>query len=123
MFNCLHGTIIFRSAAILSACTVSVGLLSADEKVSNTTRILLVASQPDHPWATHMYQHECKLLGKCLENVPEVQAITSVGWPRDEAQLADVKAIVFYCKHAGDILLDETRRQQCEHLLREGAGL
>jgi type 1 glutamine amidotransferase len=123
MFNCLHGTIIFRSAAILSACTVSVGLLSADEKVSNTTRILLVASAPDHPWATHMYEHECKLLGKCLENTRGMQSTTSVGWPKDAKQLEGVKAIVFYCKHAGDILLDATNREQCLRLLNDGAGL
>jgi type 1 glutamine amidotransferase len=86
-------------------------------------KILLVASQPDHPWATHMYEHECKLLGKCLENTPGVQSVTSVGWPQDGASLADVKAIVFYCKHAGDVLLAEAHREQCDRLLRQGAGV
>jgi type 1 glutamine amidotransferase len=86
-------------------------------------KILLVASQPDHPWATHMYEHECKLLGKCLENSPGVQSVTSVGWPQDEGSLSDVKAIVFYCKHAGDVLLAEAHREQCDRLLRQGAGL
>jgi hypothetical protein len=95
----------------------------AAEPGTTTTRILLVASAPDHPWATHMYEHECKLLGKCLENTRGVQAISSVGWPRDAKQADGVKAIVFYCKHAGDILLDPANREQCLRLLKNGAGL
>jgi type 1 glutamine amidotransferase len=87
------------------------------------TRILLIASAPDHPWASHMYEHECKLLAKCLENTPGVNTETSLGWPSDPKQTEDIKAIVFYCKHAGDILLDEARRAQCERILKNGAGL
>jgi type 1 glutamine amidotransferase len=87
------------------------------------TRILLIASAPDHPWASHMYEHECNLLAKCLENTPGVKAETRLGWPSDSKQTDGVKAIVFYCKHAGDILLDEARRAQCERLLKNGAGL
>jgi len=86
-------------------------------------KILLIASMPDHPWATHMYEHECKLLAKCLENTPGVRAMTSVGWPKDPKQLDGVKALVFYCKHAGDILLEPDNRDQCERLLKAGAGL
>jgi type 1 glutamine amidotransferase len=99
--------------------------VAADEPARQpaTAKILLVASEPDHPWATHMYEHECKLLARCLERTPGVTTITSVGWPRDSKQLDGVKAIVFYCKHAGDILLDEARREQCQRLLKQGAGL
>ncbi len=110
------------AVVLLIVCSLAGSLMAADGPQS-AKKILLVAGPPDHPWATHMYEHECRLLGKCLENTPGVQTITSVGWPSDAAQLADVKAIVFYCKHAGDILLDETRRQQCERLLQQGAGL
>jgi type 1 glutamine amidotransferase len=99
------------------------GAVCAAEPAAQTRKILLVASQPDHPWATHMYEHECRLLGKCLENTAGVQSVTSVGWPQDATLLADVKAIVFYCKHAGDILLAEPQREQCDRLLKQGAGL
>jgi hypothetical protein len=115
--------LVIRSTAILFASCASVAVLRAAEEDSAATRILLVSSEPDHPWATHMYEHECKLLGKCLENTRGVQSRTSVGWPKDAKQLEGVKAIVFYCKHAGDILLDPTNREQCLRLLNNGAGL
>jgi type 1 glutamine amidotransferase len=108
------------AVALLSITSVAGAVLAADPP---PRKILLVASQADHPWATHMYEHECRLLAKCLENTPGVQPVTSVGWPQEEALIVDVKAIVFYCKHAGDVLLGEAQREQCERLLRQGAGL
>jgi hypothetical protein len=108
---------------MLAASMAFVAVLTAAEPDSGPTRILLISSEPDHPWATHMYEHECKLLGKCLENARGVQSVTSVGWPKDAKQLEGVKAIVFYCKHAGDILLDPANREQCLRLLNGGAGL
>jgi type 1 glutamine amidotransferase len=108
--------------AILVASFASVAVICAEED-SAPIRILLVSSEPDHAWATHMYEHECKLLGKCLENTPGVKSTTSQGWPKDAKQLEGVKAIVFYCKHAGDILLDPANRKQCLRLLDDGAGL
>ena len=123
MFNRRNLAVIIKSAAILLASMDSVALLTAAEPNSAASRILLVASEPDHPWASHMYEHECKLLGRCLENTRGVQSMRSLGWPKDAKQLEDVKAIVFYCKHAGDILLDPAHREQCLRLLNNGAGL
>jgi type 1 glutamine amidotransferase len=123
VLDCCSGRLVGTLLLVVTEALGLAGEVEAADPPQPQKKILLVASQPDHPWATHMYEHECKLLGKCLENVPGVRAITSVGWPRDDARLMDVKAIVFYCKHAGDILLDEARRQECERLLREGAGL
>ena len=73
-------------------CAAS-ALLAADPPAP-TKKVLLVASQPDHPWASHMYEHECKLLGACLEKTPGVRATTSVGWPRDPDQLSGVDQVV-----------------------------
>jgi hypothetical protein len=123
MFNRHRFVLVLRSTAMLAASLASVTMLSAADPVSTPTRILLVASETDHPWATHMYAHECTLLGKCLENTRGVQSTTSVGWPKDAKQLEGVKAIVFYCKHAGDILLEPANREQCLRLLNGGAGL
>jgi type 1 glutamine amidotransferase len=93
------------------------------EPARPATKILLIASQPDHPWASHMYEHECKLLGKCLENTPGITTAAFVGWPTNKSELDGVKAIVFYCKHAGDVLFDQERREQCERMLEQGVGL
>ena len=123
MFTRPYLDLVVRSATMLVASLASVPALWAAEEDSAPVRILLVSSEPDHPWATHMYEHECKLLGNCLENTRGVQSTTSVGWPKDAKQLEGVKAIVFYCKHAGDILLDPVNREQCLRLLNGGAGL
>jgi type 1 glutamine amidotransferase len=123
MFTRLCFAMVLWSSGIFVACLASVGVLCAAEEDSIPTRVLLISSEPDHPWATHMYEHECKLLGKCLENTRGVQSTTSIGWPKDAKQLEGVKAIVFYCKHAGDILLDPVNRDQCMRLLKGGAGL
>ncbi len=94
--------------------------LPADPK---PVKVLLVASAPDHPWATHMYEHDCRLLAACLEKSPGIETAVSVGWPRDPKALEDVRAIVFYCKHAGDVLLNPTNRDDAKRLLKNGAGL
>jgi type 1 glutamine amidotransferase len=109
--------------ATVAAWTALAGMLFAADPLAQPARVMLIASAADHPWATHMYEHECKLLGKCLENTRGVQSTTSVGWPKNAKQLEGVKAIVFYCKHAGDILLEPANREQCLRLLNSGAGL
>jgi type 1 glutamine amidotransferase len=119
LFHCTVGFLL----ATFAALGPSTKQIAAREPAGALHRILLVASQPDHPWASHMYEQECRLLGKCLENVPGVRAEISVGWPADLKQTQDIRAVVFYCKHAGDILLSEPHREQCERLLKEGAGL
>jgi type 1 glutamine amidotransferase len=123
--HALHFCLLAFFGLIFASAAVAPGALLGAEPAgaATSTKILLVASQPDHLWASHMYEHECNLLAKCLENTRGVQTTVSVGWPTDDKKTEGAKAIVFYCKHAGDILFDESRRSQCERLLSQGAGL
>jgi hypothetical protein len=104
-----------------------IGRLGAQEPDASpsvkSAKVLLIASTPDHPWASHMYEHECQLLAACLEKAPGVRTAVSVGWPRDAKTLDGVTAMVFYCKHAGDVLLNPTNRDDAVRLLKNGAGL
>jgi putative heme-binding domain-containing protein len=89
-----------------------------------TTKILLIPTKIDHPYASHMYSHECGVLAKCLSQMPGVEAAVSpdFDWPKDANLLKDVKAIVYYSRPAGDIILDPFRREQVMKLLKAGVG-
>jgi cytochrome c len=89
-----------------------------------TTKILLIPTKIDHPYASHMYAHECGVLAKCLNQTVGIEATVSpeFDWPKDANLLKGVKAIVYYSRPAGDILLDPVRREQVMKLLKSGVG-
>src|ERR1700722_13495231 len=80
------------------------------------TRIVLIATKIDHPYATHMYMQECKLLAKCLNQTAGVEAVVcpTLDWPEDPRVFDKVKAIVLYSRPAGDILLGPKHRPQAQ---------
>ncbi len=106
------------SAAVLTCAVVSSG--SAGE--TSATKIMLVGTQPDHPWATHMYLHECRMLAQCLRLTPGVEAVVVEDWPRDPLALQRVTSLVYYSRPAGDIVLSQGHRAQFEKLMDEGTG-
>jgi hypothetical protein len=85
------------------------------------TRIVLVGTKPDHPAGMHLYLHECGLLAKCLEQTQGVETKVVQDWP-DAKTLAGVKAIVYYSRPAGDIVLADPQRKAFEKLMAEGLG-
>ena len=94
------------------------------EEEEAVKRIVLIPTQLDHPWATHMYTDVCRLLAETLNQTPGVEAIVSpdVDWPRDERLLAQADAIVFYSRPAGDILFAPQHRAQAMQLMQRGVG-
>lgn len=109
-----------RVLALLAAAMVATmsGSVRADAK------ILLIGKDRDHPPRTHEYLAECKVLAKCLEQTPGVEATVSDGWPADPKALEGVDAIVLYTAVGGDLLFaDPARRKQVEDLLAKGVGL
>ncbi|HEY0913049.1 MAG TPA: hypothetical protein VGD75_22735, partial [Bradyrhizobium sp.] len=71
-----------------------------------------------------MYQQECALLAKCLNQSPGIDAVVcpTLDWPADPEMLRDVKSIVFYSRSAGDIILAPQRRDAVQKLLSDGVG-
>ncbi len=88
------------------------------------TKIVLMWTARDHPWGSHMYEHECRLLAKCLNQTPGVEAVVSPDpeWPKDAAVLAGAKAIVYYSRQAGDIVLDGAHRAEFKKMMDAGVG-
>ena len=85
-------------------------------------KIALVWTPPDHPYSMHMYEHECRLLARCLKQTKGVEPSVSPEWPTDQ-ELENVRAIVFYCRPAGDIVLDPKHREKFEQMMKSGVGL
>lgn len=109
-----------RSPLLLLLLTFALGACSAPP----AKRIVLIWTPPDHPYASHMYESECRLLAQCLNQSPGVNAVVSPDpeWPKDPALLDHAAAIVFYSRYAGDIVLSDAHRAQFDQLMHSGAG-
>ena len=83
------------------------------------TNVLLITTKPDHPFGSHMYAQEAKLLQKCLERTPNVVTRIATGWPPPQWTPAP-DVYVFYSRPAGDLLVNAADAFQRE--LERGAG-
>ena len=89
---------------------------------SSSTNVLLIYTAPDHPHGTHMYEHECRLLARCLEQSQGVKTEVSLGWPSDRRLLENIDCIVLYSRPGGEIVLAEEVREQFMGLMQAGVG-
>jgi len=114
--------LLLLAAAFLPLTTAGCSVRPAPAR--EQTRIVLVWTPPDHPYASHMYEFECRLLAKCLNQTPGIDAVVSPEpeWPRDPTILDHAAAIVFYSRNAGDIVLSRAHRDQFLALMRAGVG-
>ena len=89
------------------------------------TKILLIASKPDHPYLSHMYLHECCLLANCLRQNSGVDAVVNLGWPKNEALLSEADSIVMYSTPVADNILssDENAWEKFQQLVKSGKGI
>ncbi|MBL8764247.1 MAG: ThuA domain-containing protein [Phycisphaerae bacterium] len=87
-------------------------------------RLVLIWTEADHPYGTHMYRFECGLLAKCLNQTPGVEAVVCPDpiWPKNESILDGARGLVFYSRYAGDIVLSKEHRPRFESLMKSGAG-
>ncbi len=113
-------SLLFLLALVLAGCAAHPALAPAPAR----TRILLLWTALDHPFGTHMYEHECRVLARCLAQTPGVEAIVcpEPEWPRDESVLDGISALVYYSRYAGDIVLSETHRDRFRALMARGVG-
>ena len=98
-------------------------ILSSTAQATVKTKILFIGKDPDHPYGTHMYMHVSRVLGKCAEKAPGVEAVISNSWPTEVDVLEDVKTIVVYTNPGAGFLLDSPYRSDFEQLMESGVGL
>lgn len=87
-------------------------------------KILLIPTELDHPWATHMYSQGCRILAECLNRNANIEAIVcpDFDWPSDPEIFRGVDAIVYYSRPAGDIILKPERKQILDGLFEKKVG-
>src|ERR1051326_5835019 len=113
---------------LIAALVFVVLAVGADARSTPTARakarIVLIWTPPDHPYASHMYQFECGVLAKCLNQTPGVEAVVSPDpeWPKDASILQGAAAIVYYSRYAGDIVLSDAHREEFLRLMKAGVG-
>ena len=108
----------------LLACTLAaLALCGARVPEAEPTRILLIGKDRDHPFRTHEYMADSKLLARCLEQTEGVKCVVSNGWPKDAAAFEGVKTIVLHTRMGGDVLFHASHREQARALLKKGVGL
>src|SRR5262245_7137146 len=117
-------TMFVKRSTVLALAWIVLGIGPRSNRAEETppAKIVLVYTQPDHPFGTHMYEHECKLLAHCLKQTRGVEATVVRDWP-DKAQLDRVRSLVFYSRPAGDIALNTDHREPFNQLMKEGVGL
>ncbi len=58
----------------------------APAQAADTAKVVLVAGRPSHGPGDHEFNAGCKLLAKCLVQVPGIEpVVVTGGWPKDES--------------------------------------
>src|SRR6202795_1277514 len=108
---------------LAGASIVHAGVTTAPAAVPPPIHIVLIGHAPDHPYGTHAYLPDCKLLAKCLEQTPRVRTVVSDGWPSDAGVLDRAAAIVLFVNKGGNFLYRSDHADAGGALMKRGVGL
>ncbi len=100
-------------------------LLSAAARAADTAKIVLVAGRPSHPAGQHEFNAGCKLLAKCLGEVPGVEPVfVAGGWPKDESVFEGARAVVFFMDGGrGHPIIQPGHLDTIQKLIDKGVGI
>jgi type 1 glutamine amidotransferase len=109
--------------ALLALAAVYV--LPASALAAETAKIVLVAGRPSHPPGDHEFNAGCKLLAKCLAEVPGVDpVVVAGGWPKDEAVFDGARTIVFFMDGGkAHPIVQKDHLEKIQKLTDKGVGL
>jgi hypothetical protein len=106
------------TALALSACAVAA-------TAAEPTKIVLIAGRPSHGPGEHEFNAGCKLMAKCLAEVPGVEpVVVTGGWPKDESVLEGAKALIFFMDGGGGHpAIQGDHPEKIQKLVDKGVGL
>ena len=106
--------------ALAAVCALPASALAAE-----TAKIVLVAGRPSHAPGDHEFNAGCKLLAKCLAEVPGVDpVVVAGGWPKDEAVFEGARTIVFFMDGGkGHPIVQKDHLEKIQKLTDKGVGL
>lgn len=105
---------------LAATCAATVSASAADP-----TKIVLIAGRPSHGPGDHEFNAGCKLLAKCLAQVPGVEpVVVAGGWPADESVFEGAKALIFFMDGgAGHPAIQGDHLAKLQKLADKGVGL
>jgi type 1 glutamine amidotransferase len=88
---------------------------------ADTAKVVLVAGTPSHGKGDHEFNAGCKLLAKCLSQVP---VVVTGGWPKDESVFDGARTLVFFMDGGGNHpMIQKDRLETLQKLMDKGVGL
>jgi putative membrane-bound dehydrogenase-like protein len=108
-------------ALLLILCTSTVTNSPAEDK----KKIVLVAGTPSHGPGEHEHNAGVLLLKKCLDKVPDVEAIAYTnGWPAEAKAFDGATTILLYMDGGdGHLAIRDHHLDQLNEAMKRGAGL
>lgn len=98
---------------------------AATTAAAEPTKIVLLAGRPSHGPGDHEFNAGCKLLAKCLAQVPGVEpVVVAGGWPSDESVFDGAKALIFFMDGgSGHPAIQGDHLAKLQKLVDKGVGL
>src|SRR3954465_7478672 len=85
------------SLAGLVALGLAAPMLARPALAADTAKIVLIAGRPSHGPGEHEFNAGCKLMAKCLSQVPGVEpVVVTGGWPEDQSVFEGARTLVFF---------------------------
>ncbi len=117
-----------RIAAMLALSLLvatSDALAAPPGRASKGAKVVLVAGRPSHGPGDHEFNAGCKLLAKCLSQIPGIEpVVVTGGWPGDESVFDGAKTLVFFMDGGnGHPMIQKDHLQKLQTLMDQGVGL
>ena len=92
---------------------------------AETAKVVLIAGRPSHGPGDHEFNAGCKLLAKCLAEVPGVEpVVVTGGWPKDESVFDGARTVVFFMDGGGGHpIIQGDHLDTIQKLMDKGVGL
>ncbi len=109
----------------LVALGMGIAICPVGAHAADTTKIVLIAGHPSHGPGEHEFNAGCKLLCKCLAQVPGIEpVVVTGGWPKDESVFDGAKALIFFMDGGGGHpMIQGDHLAKIQKLMDKGVGL
>jgi type 1 glutamine amidotransferase len=100
--------------------------LATAVSAAEPAKVVVIAGRPSHGPGDHEFNAGCKLLVKCLKDVPSVSPVlVTGGWPQDESVFEGAKSVVFFMDGGGGHPMIQKDRldRVIKPLMDKGVGL
>src|SRR5262245_22356093 len=111
--------------ALTAAMAVSTWFVPQSVHAADTAKVVLVAGRPSHGPGDHEFNAGCKLLAKCLAQIPSIEpVVVTGGWPEDESVFDGARTLVFFMDGGrGHPIIQGDHLDKIQKLMDKGVGL